>query len=63
MKEYYQIIINNNPKVNYISIIEGYGTYGSECDLLEVYGAISTIKNDAEGYLSAEEVFDRIINL
>ena len=46
-----------------ISIIQGYGTYGSNVDLLEIMGLL-TEEEEKEGsvvgYLSAENVFDRI---
>ncbi len=46
-----------------ISIIQGYGTYGSNVDLLEIMGLLTEEEEKEEsvvGYLSAENVFDRI---
>lgn len=47
-----------------ISIIEGFGTYGADDDLLEIMGGLS--REEAEisrvkGWLTAEDVFDRIM--
>ena len=44
------------------SVIQGNGTYGGEKDLLEITGLLTdTEENDGVlGYLTAENVFDRI---
>lgn len=75
-KEFYQIIIRNNEVTmedcfgniedyesysRLASIIQGFGTYGENLDLLEVNGKIvRNIDDTVEGYLTAEEVFKRI---
>lgn len=41
------------------SVIQGYGTYGGNQNLLEIFGLTGT-DNDVEGWLSAAEVFRRI---
>lgn len=41
------------------SVIQGYGTYGGNQNLLEIFGLTGT-DNDVEGWLSAAEVFGRI---
>ena len=61
--ESYQIIIYKKDGNRLISVIEGYGTYGEENDLLEIMGCLTKeeMKNDsALGYLTASEVLDRI---
>ena len=61
--ESYQIIIYKNDGTRLISVIEGYGTYGEENDLLEIMGCLTKeeMKNDSVlGYLTASEVLDRI---
>ena len=60
----YQIIVYNpNSEDRLISVIEGYGTYGEEKDLLEIQGCL-TEKEEQEdsvlGSLTAREVFKRI---
>lgn len=45
------------------SIIEGYGTYGEENDLLEIMGLLTPEEeqhDSVRGYLTAENVFERI---
>lgn len=78
MREHYQILIYDDMRdmmhdgelypileeeKRVISIIQGYGTYGSNVDLLEIMGLL-TEEEEKEGsvvgYLSAENVFDRI---
>jgi hypothetical protein len=54
----YQIVLEDGS-----DIIEHFGSYGNEDDLLEVMGSslLSEYANDSvEGHLSAEEVFKRI---
>ena len=51
----------------WISVIEGFGTYGAEQDRLEIMGGL-TEEEKEEGYevigwLTAEEVFERIKKL
>ena len=61
--ESYQIIIYKNDGTRLISVIEGYGTYGEENDLLEIMGCLTKeeMKIDSVlGYLTASEVLDRI---
>ncbi len=53
---------NNQERV--CSVIQGWGTYGSEQDLLEIMGLL-TDKEEKEygsvkGYLTAKDVFERI---
>ena len=46
-----------------ISVIEGFGTYGSEEDKLEVMGLLTPEESERDvvvGWLTAEEVFNRI---
>ena len=78
-KEYYQILLFNdfrevmehyntykvfdNEKI-IISIVQGYGTYGEEDDLLEIMGLLTEEEekiDDVTGYLTAEDVFNRIV--
>lgn len=45
------------------SVIENYGSYGNERDLLEIMGLLTEEENKADsvkGYLTAEDVFSRI---
>lgn len=45
------------------SVIEGYGTYGEERDLLEIMGLLTPEEEEYDsvcGYLTAENVFERI---
>lgn len=45
------------------SVIEGYGTYGYEQDLLEIMGLLTSEEEEHDpvrGYLTAENVFERI---
>ena len=42
------------------SAIQGYGTYGSKENLLELWCRSKSPFEDPEGYLTAEEVFERI---
>lgn len=45
------------------SVIEHYGSYGNEQDLLEIMGLLTEEENKADsvkGYLTAEDVFARI---
>ena len=78
-KEYYQILLFNDfrevmehyntykvfdNEKRIISIVQGYGTYGEEDDLLEIMGLLTEEEekiDDVTGYLTAEDVFNRII--
>lgn len=42
-----------------ISAIEGFGSYGVYDDLIEIMG-LTENDDDVEGYLTAEDVFERI---
>lgn len=62
---HYQIIIykDKNKEQRLISVIQGSYTYGGDEDLLEIMGCLTEeeSKHDSVvGYLTAEEVFDRI---
>ena len=78
-KEYYQILlfddfrevmeryntykVFDNEKI-IISILQGYGTYGEEDDLLEIMGLLTEEEEKIDsvtGYLTAEDVFNRIV--
>ena len=78
-KEYYQILlfddfrevmeryntykVFDNEKI-IISIVQGYGTYGEEDDLLEIMGLLTEEEEKIDsvtGYLTAEDVFNRIV--
>ena len=45
-----------------VSVIQGFGTYGAEDDLLEIMGLLEPEEGDGcvAGFLTAEEVFNRI---
>ena len=78
-KEYYQILLFNDfrevmehyntykvfdNEKRIISIVQGYGTYGEEDDLLEIMGLLTEEEEKIDsvtGYLTAENVFDRIV--
>lgn len=59
-----QIEVNKpNSVERLISVIEGDGTYGGECDLLEIMGCLTEEERRCDcvvGGLTAEEVFKRI---
>lgn len=60
----YQIIVyKQSSKDRLISVVEGFGTYGGQDDLLEIMGCL-TEKEEQEdsvlGFLTANEVFERI---
>ena len=49
----------------WISVIEGFGTYGNENDRLEIMGLLTPKEQEDDvvaGWLTAEEVFNRIKN-
>lgn len=53
---HFQVIINKkNTTERAFSIIEGFGTYGSEDDKLEVMNYFKTDEDHVLGYLSADE--------
>lgn len=65
----YHIIVYKEDGERLISVIEGYGSYGYgyyagfEMDLLEIQGLLTPEErkqNDVAGWLTAEDVFDRI---
>ena len=48
-----------------ISVVQGKGTYGAEDDLLEIMGLLTEderAKDEVAGWLTAENVFQRIKN-
>jgi len=51
-----------NIKLRVISVIQGTGTYGGQDDLLEIMGLMTEEEEDdgVVGWLSAENVFERI---
>lgn len=53
----YHILYPNKEDV-VCSVIEHDGSYGNDADLLEIMGL--TADEDVEGYLTAEDVFNRI---
>ena len=78
-KEYYQILLFDdfrevmehydvykvfNNKKRIISIVQGYGTYGEEDDLLEIMGLLTEEEekiDDVTGYLTDEDVVNKIV--
>ena len=61
--DHYQICYPTFGEGRYMSIIEGFGTYGAEDDKLEVMGGFTKEETGGDtviGWLTAEEVFDRI---
>ena len=62
--EFWQIIVLREDESRLISVIEGMGTYGQEENLLEINGCLTEEEMQdscVKGYLTAEEVFDRIV--
>ena len=62
--EHYDVykVFNNEKRI--ISIVQGYRTYGEEYDLLEIMGLLTEEEEKIDsvtGYLTAENVFDRIV--
>ncbi len=58
----YQIIIFDKDKKALCDVIEHFGSYGQEDDLLEIMGGLTEEEQDDNsvlGYLKAEEVFER----
>ena len=68
ISEHYQICYPcKDDRKRWISVIEGYGTYGGECDKLEIMGGKTPweefdIDSPVIGYLTANNVFKRIKN-
>ena len=59
----WQILILDSDGDRIISVIEGYGTYGVEDDLLEIMGLLTPEEGECDsvcGWLTAENVFARI---
>ena len=55
-------VFNNEKRI--ISIVQGYATYGEEDDLLEIMGLLTEEEEKIDsvtGYLTAEDVFNRIV--
>lgn len=62
--KHYQIAYPNNEDTRIVSVIEGTGTYGNESNLLEIMGLLTAEEREEDsvrGYLTAEDVFDRIL--
>ena len=66
---FYQIIVYEpnqediEEPIRLISVIQGYGTYGENKDLLEIQGLLTNKERKLDGvagYLSASNVFKRI---
>ena len=56
-------IVYPNSENRRVSVIQGYGTYGAEKNLLEIMGLLTEAEQGHRsevGWLSAENVFDRI---
>ena len=63
MERYNTYKVFDNEKI-IISIVQGYETYGEEDDLLEIMGLLTEEEEKIDsvtGYLTAEDVFNRII--
>ena len=60
--ESYQISIYDENMVRLVSVIQGRGTYGAEDNKLEIMGLLKEgeTSDDVVGWLTAEDVFDRI---
>ena len=59
----YPCSYKNKDNERICSIVEGYGTYGNDKDLLEIMGLLTPeeIESDSVcGWLTAENVFERI---
>ena len=58
----FQIECYNEKGERYISIIEGYGSFGQSANMLEIMGLLKEDESPpVQGWLSAEEVFNRIL--
>ena len=59
----YQICYPKDGYRRKCSVIQGNGTYGGEEDLLEIMGLLTDVEEENDsvlGYLTVENVFDRI---
>ena len=59
----YQICYPNKGEERVCSVVEFEGSYGSHSDLLEIMGLLTkteSIDDEVVGYLTAENVFERI---
>lgn len=59
--EHHQLVYPCDGELRKSDIVIGFGTYGSEQGLLEQMGLLdeSALDDDVQGWLYAEEVFDR----
>lgn len=66
--EHYQICYPRQGEGRWISVIEGFGTYGGDCDKLEIMGGLTPYErfvnydSNVAGWLSARTVFHKIKN-
>lgn len=60
-REVHQIKVYENRRYSWDAICHPW-SYGYEEGLLEIMGEICRVKNDVEGYLTAENVIERIEN-
>ena len=63
--EHYQICYPEQGDGRWISVIEGFGTYGGQYDRLEIMGGLTpweeyTYESSILGYLTAQNVYNRI---
>lgn len=61
----YQIILNDSEGIQICSVIEFSGSFGSSEDKLEIMGLLTDEEREDDtvvGYLSAENVFSRIVS-
>ncbi|WP_288910959.1 hypothetical protein [uncultured Thomasclavelia sp.] len=59
----YQIELFDKDGIRYLSVIQSFGSYGREKDLLEIMGLLTPEEQEVDsivGYLTAENVFERI---
>lgn len=64
-KEYtdYHLELFDEDGFRYLSVIQSFGSYGREEDLLEISGLLTPEEDEQDsvvGYLTAENVFERI---
>ena len=62
----YQVIVFDKEGERLVSAVEGMGTYGAENDLIEIMGLLTPEEEECDsvvGFLTAQEVFDRIIKV
>lgn len=63
--EHYQIVLLDEEGNRIVSIVQGSGTYGSYDNKLEIMGLLTPEEEECDsvvGWLSAEEVYERIMN-